>query len=836
MWKATLLAGRIRLGNRIVIYSFIGALLSGTSFNTVAQVAPAAAQKLTDPVVAGKLGLTVAEVRELRKRLDMSGKELLAMSPMQLQRIVSVEEGEGFDDPAAGLNWRALRMMDEHRRIPAAGLLRALEHRRNMRGNSKLFPSSPAPSQTIADSGAVVSLAAGIQTNGWTWLGPGNVGGRVRALLAHPTSTNIMWCGGVDGGVWKTTNSGTAWFPLGDYMANLAVSCMAIDPANPNVIYAGTGEGTYNGDAIRGAGIFKTTDGGTTWTHLSSTVNSNYLYVNRLAIDPLNGQVLLAATRTGIYRSTNAGSTWTQRSATEMMDIDFHPADSTRAIASGFNFQAFYSTNGGVSWTAATGLPTPPASAATSAAAAPEVVPPPVLLAGRIEVAYSRSSPSTVYASVDNAGGRIYRSTDGGQTYVLRNTGKNFLGVQGWYDNTIWVDPTNPNIIIVGGIDLWRSTNAGTKITKISQWESAPSLSAHADHHVIVHNPAFNGTTVKTVFFGTDGGIYRAANVYTVAVRSGWQELNNNLGITQFYGGAGNSNTAVVVGGTQDNGSLRYTPAGGTDGWNTFFTADGGFAAADQTNPNYFYGEYVYLQLYRATDGGVNAASIFSGITDAGSSNTANFIAPFILDPNNPNTMLAGGVRLWRSTNVKADKPTWTTIKTTNGSPISAIAVAPGNSSVIWVGHNSGDVYYTLNGTAASPTWTRADLGTPNLPNRYCERIAIAPGNSSRVYATFGGFSSSNVWRTSNNGVTWSDITANLPAAPVNSIVIAPNDTNTLYVGTEVGVFGTSDGGGQWSTGNDGPANVSVDELFWLGNKLIAVTHGRGMFSIIPTE
>ncbi len=155
---------------------------------------------------------------------------------------------------------------------------------------------------------------------------------------------------------------------------------------------------------------------------------------------------------------------------------------------------------------------------------------------------------------------------------------------------------------------------------------------------------------------------------------------------------------------------------------------------------------------------------------------------------------------------------------------------------MIWVGHNSGDVYYTLNGTAASPTWTRADLGTPNLPNRYCERIAIAPGDSSRVYVTFGGFSSSNVWRTSNNGVTWSNITANLPAAPVNSIVIAPNDTNTLYIGTEVGVFGTSDGGDQWSTGNDGPANASVDELFWLGNQLVAVTHGRGMFFIIPTD
>ena len=127
------------------------------------------------------------------------------------------------------------------------------------------------------------TFLAGIGTNAWTWLGPGNVGGRVRSILIHPTSTNIMWAGGVDGGVWKTTNSGTAWFPLNDFMGNLAISCMVMSPTNANVIYAGTGESTYNSDAIRGAGIFKTSDGGATWTQLSATLGSAYQFVGRIA-------------------------------------------------------------------------------------------------------------------------------------------------------------------------------------------------------------------------------------------------------------------------------------------------------------------------------------------------------------------------------------------------------------------------------------------------------------------------------------------------------------------------------------------------------------------------
>src|SRR5207248_1859726 len=203
----------------------------------------------------------------------------------------------------------------------------------------------------------------------------------------------------------------------------------------------------------------------------------------------------------------------------------------------------------------------------------------------------------------------------------------------------------------------------------------------------------FAGSANKTVFFGDDGGIYQAADVYAVSLTSGWTFLNHNLGITEFYGAAGNSVSGTVVAGAQDNGTLRYTTGGGPQGWTSMFGGDGGYCAADPTDPNYFYGEYVYLQIHRSSNGGASSSYIYS-----------------------------------------------------------AIAVAPGNSDIIWVGHNNGDVYSTANGTAANPTWSRKDLGSPNLPNRACTRLTVDPANSSRVYATFGGFNSDNIYRTTDGG------------------------------------------------------------------------------------
>lgn len=768
----------------------------------------AAAPSLMDPDVARQLGITVPQLHGLQDQYGLSNDVLLNLANDQLQILLMDLQHPGYQRHRQEHEFRALKMMDEHGHIPPDGLIRALEQtHRHIKTDTDLTPGQPDPSTNEPTSGEAGPMIAGLQTNAWTWLGPGNVGGRVRAILPHPTDANTLWCGGVDGGIWKTINGGTGWFPLNDFMANLAVACMAMDPTNANVLYAGTGEGTYNIDAVRGAGIFKSVDGGTNWFQLSSTANSSFQYVSRLSVDPFNGQTILAATRSGIWRSVNGGTNWTQRVSTEVLCIAFNPTNDTQAIASGYNGTALYSSDGGQTWVASSGIP------AVSG-----------FVVDRVELTYSRTNPAIVFASVDNNSGQVYRSLDGGHTYTLRYAGgNNYLGGQGWYDNFVWVDPVNTNVVIVGGLDVWRSTDGGLTFTDIGGY----SGSIHPDQHILVASPFYNGTTTRTIFVGNDGGVFRAADAYTASSGSGWTTLNHNLGITQFYGGAGNSNSLVIIGGTQDNGTLRYTPGGGPQGWTSTYGGDGGQCASDPSNASYFYGEYVALQLFRSSNGGLSASSIDSGISDAG--NNANFIAPFILDLNNPNTMLAGGISLWRSTNVKATTPTWAAIKPSIGTPISAIAVAPGNSDVIYVGYNNGAIYYTANGTAGAPTWVQRNTG---LPARYCTSLTVS--TNGRVYATFGGYNSGNVWQSSNNGASWVNISGNLPAAPMNSLVVAPFDPNTFYVGSDVGVYGTSTGGASWSTGNDGPANVAVDQLFWWGPKLIAVTHGRGMFSIIP--
>lgn len=385
------------------------------------------------------------------------------------------------DNPQEAADFRLLRKLDDKGQIQPGALIEAIEAAKRLRQTPPTHPDRPAaavppgvvaPPVTVAGlpvgpvpappAGEVEQpqpLTAGISPGGWTWLGPGNIGGRTRALVVHPTTPTVMWAGSVGGGVWRTTSGGVTWAPLTDFMGSLAVSCLVLQPADPphppasTVLYAGTGEGYYNGDALRGAGLFKSTDGGVTWTQLSSTANPNFYWVNRLAFSA-DGKTLLAATRNGLFRSTNGGTTWTSLPAPvnrEILDVRFHPTDNTRCVAAGRGGEAFYSTNGGTAWTQATGLP--------SVAG----------FGGRVELAYARANPNTLYASVDNNAGEVYVSADGGKTFALKNTGTNYLGGQGWYDNTIWAgDPTNVNLVVVGGLDLYRSTNGGTTFTQIS--------------------------------------------------------------------------------------------------------------------------------------------------------------------------------------------------------------------------------------------------------------------------------------------------------------------------------------------------------------------------------
>jgi hypothetical protein len=798
---------------------------------------------LSDADIFKLRGITKGQVRQLTMRRGVSNETIAAMPDDVLKRTLG--RLQYHDLPRARQAFRAAQSRSPTGQIPLYSMYHALRQNqalsRQTTGRVAGVPVGPQPAR-----GAPPPPTAGLPPGhtGWLSLGPGNIGGRIRSIVTDPGNFNHLWAASVGGGVWETRDGGTTWLPVNDLLQNLAVSCMAMSPADPNTIYAGTGEGFFNIDAIRGAGIFMTTDA-TNWVQLAATVTPDFQSVNRIAVSA-DGAVVLAATETGILRSADAArAIWTNVQPGETAFVAFHPTDASRAIAGGLrNGIALFSSDGGQTWTAAQGGP----------------------WSGRVELTYAAQDPSIVYASVDVAGGQIWRSADGGQSYVQQTSQSassgqpaRYLGSQGWYGNVIWAgDPTNANLVIVGGVDLWRSTDGGNTLIDVSTWWDPRS--AHADHHRIVAAAGYDGNTNKTVYFGNDGGVYMTADVTTVGDDAavpriaGWTRLDNSFGVTQFYSGAGNVGSGTIIGGAQDNGTLTFTPQNGSQQWGTMFGGDGGFCASDPTDANTFYGEYIYLNITRSSDAG-GTAEYISGqfwngqqwtfkpvpfqIPDA-ASQSALFIAPFVIDPNDPARLLGGGLSLWLTTDAKTPNtstsgPSWTSIKNSSGGKISAIAITPGNSDVIWVGHEDGQVYKTLNGMAASPVWQQVDNvgANPLNPGRYCMRIVIDPAAPDTVYATFGGYVQGNVWKTTDGGANWNMLGGNtLPSAPIRALAIHPQSSLWLYLGTEVGLYASEDGGTIWSATNEGPNNCSVDDLFWMNRTLVAVTHGRGMFSI----
>ena len=766
-----------------------------------------------------------------RAWLSVAGVVALACVALAAPQA-SRPRGAGHDDahataavsPDAALQFRLLQQRDEKGYVPPDGLMRAKEHVKQMR----LAPR--VRSRVARGTGTAAPAAAGISPASWTWLGPGNIGGRVRSIVVNPTHTSTWFAGSVSGGIWKTADSGGHWEPVNDFLANLSISTMLIQPGNPLVMYAGTGEVSTS---LRGAGIFRVSDGGNAWAQLASTANDDgFTYVNRLAMSP-DGAVLLAATRSGIYRSIDGGANFTRALNTDTSDfgdptihVAFSPADNFNAIAATNDGRARYSTDSGMTWAEASGLP-----GVTGGVPA--------------QLAYAPRNPAIVYASIALSGGSIYKSIDGGVTYSFVSNDAQHWGTvnsQYMYDNAIWVDPIDANTLIVGGRWLYRSTDGGVTLNAIDE-------SVLADKHVIVALPEYDRTTNRQVVVGSDSGVHVVNDV--VAAPGEWVSRNNNLGITQFYGAAGNVSSGTILGGTQGNGALRYTPAAGPQAYTQLDGArDNGYTASDPMDPQYFYGEGPLLSLYRSADGGLSASGFFgAAIPDA--RYNSNYIAPFILDPNNPNTLLAGGKSLWRTTDAKyGNPPSFFSIKGPTEGPydapaaepvypinfISAIAIATGNSNICWVGHNNGEAYQATDCTAVSPTWTRVDNNGAGLPNRMVTRLTIDPLDPSgnRVYATFGGFSADNVWRTIDGGLSWSNVSgsgaAGLPAVPVHDLEIHPSASNWLYAATEIGIFTSQDAGATWRVPQDGPANVIVSELFWMGSDLVAATFGRGLY------
>ncbi|MGH9855551.1 MAG: WD40/YVTN/BNR-like repeat-containing protein, partial [Blastocatellia bacterium] len=519
---------------------------------------------------------------------------------VQLARAKIESEIDRYNQPAEAADfYRLKRLPAGATEIPVERYLAAQERMRRMPQFSTLqgrfFPSQ----QEMKD--AAEALPA--QLPAWTSLGPGNIGGRTRALVIHPTSPNTIYAAGVAGGVWKTTDGGVSWTPISDLIANLAVSALAMDPADPNALYAGTGEGYFNNGSVRGAGIFKTADGGATWTRLAGTNTADFHYVNDIIVSPKNNQRIYAATRTGVWRSTDGGATWARALDPEInggcLDL------ALRTDQSGDYLFAACGLAAGVSDT----IQAKVYRNANAEGAAPWGVVLTESGMGRTSLAIAPSNQNIIYAvSADSSAGpdrerlfAVFRSTvngdSGSWTAQVRKTdstklntllftnplaatqlecglnlGNNFVH-QGFYDNVIAVDPADANRVWVGGVDLFRSDDGGANWGLASYWWAdgrvAPRAAqyAHADHHVIVFHPQYDGATNKTMFVAGDGGVFRtddaranvargssaACNPANAAVT--WASLNNGYAVTQFYHGAPYPDGKTYFGGAQNNGT-----------------------------------------------------------------------------------------------------------------------------------------------------------------------------------------------------------------------------------------------------------------------------------------
>jgi photosystem II stability/assembly factor-like uncharacterized protein len=726
-------------------------------------------------------------------------------------------------------------MVDEHGRIPPGARYAANAERRShqqQHGKSGMF---------------VMNRTGSIAPTTWVSRGPQNCGGRTRSLLIDPTNTNTLYAGSASGGIWKSTNGGATWVPLDDFMANINIFTMVMDPLHPNILYAGTGESLSSisayGDGLPGAGVFKSTDSGATWTQLSST--QNWPFVNRLAMQPGTSGVLLSANVDGIWRSSDGGASWSKVLADPVGSsfvVAFNPNNANQAVADGvahdsggYFEQLYYSGDGGQNWTAVTTMPTKYYNAYQG-----------------IDVSWGISGYVYVNLGIPSGGtvGEIWRSTDSGVTYT-RMSGQGVTDCT--YHCAVWASPTSANTIVIGGVINSRSTDGGATFTVINAGDMLTDQ-PHPDTHLIVNDPV----STNKVYVLNDGGIYRTNDITTASTASGWSSLNATYQTTQYYGGAGNAiSFGPLVGGTQDNGTLRVSLVDETspsvrsattaNQWS--FGGDGGYVAIDPANPTFMYGEYQYMEIFRSTSAGETGSGIdiTSGLS-FGSSNAELFIAPLVIDPNIPTTLLAGGgTALWRTTNANSGGgPSWSSIWTNPFSNyISAVATAKSDSNIIWLGFTGGQIEKSTNGLAGSPTFTAIDTnsgGTNPLPDRYVNRIYVDSADPNLVYVALGGYSilspsPSNLYRSTDGGTTWSSAggsgTTALPYVPIRGIARHPRNQQQLYVATDIGIYESQDGGATWSSSQQGPADVAVDEIsFVTGSELLlAATHGRGLWT-----
>ncbi|MBI5058986.1 T9SS type A sorting domain-containing protein [candidate division KSB1 bacterium] len=663
----------------------------------------------------------------------------------------------------------------------------------------------------------------------WIEAGPGNIGGRVTDIVGHPANPQLFYIGSASGGIFKTVNNGASWTPIFDDQPTQSIGALAIDVARPDTIYVGTGEPNSAGFSYFGTGLYRTPDAGATWEHLGLAETR---YISRVVIDPQDpaslwvaalGELYAESEVRGVYHSTDMGVSWSRvlyvNDSTGASDLVIHPENSQilyaatwqrlrspeRRVVGGVGSGIYRTSDGGQSWQRLQdGLPQPAANI------------------GRIGLAISPSDPDILYAIYADDPGYffgIFKTTDGGETWGRVNDGG--LGSMyanfGWYFGNIRVRPDNPNMVFALGQILMRSTDGGQNWFEIG-------TDVHVDHHALWFYPA----QPTRMLVGCDGGAYVSTNN-----GNGWSFLTG-LHNNQFYAATVDpQHPARRYGGTQDQGTLR-TLTGAVGDWENIHGGDGFHVIVDPTNSDRIYAEYQWGWLDRSEDGGASWVDATNGID--GSART-NWSTPIALSPHNSQTLYYGNERLYRTTN-RADS--WSAISpdlTDGGGPgnlpfgtITTIDPSALDPNLIYAGTDDANFWVTTNG---GTNWLNRSSG---LPNRWITKVAADPHDRNGCYVTITGYrnaeTDAHIFRSEDQGQHWTNISGELPAGPLNDVIVDPEIIGRLYVGSDFGAYVTPDYGEHWYPLGEGLPRVPVIDLVLHAptHALTAATYGRSMY------
>jgi PKD repeat protein len=651
--------------------------------------------------------------------------------------------------------------------------------------------------------------------NSWVERGPNNVAGRVRALMFDPNdaTSKKVWAGSVSGGLWYNndiTDPNSSWHSVDDFWSNLAISCIAYDPNNTQIFYIGTGEGWGNSDRVKGDGIWRTDDGGTTWTQLTIPAD----YIQKITITS-TGRII-AATNNGLMVSD--GGTWLTKLSGFITDIEIDNNGTLYAgVKNNSTAPVFKSTNSGDNWIAVSGLPANQS---------------------RIEIAIAPSDNNVIYAiASDGSNISWFKKTKNGGTnwsdvvipkYMTQSctisTTDDFTRGQAWYDLILAVHPTSPDTVFVGGIDVNRSTDGGQTWKTITYWTGSCAPYSHADNHALEFRPGHEDELIT----GSDGGVSYSPDAGSVSSPS-FTVMNKGFNITQFYAGAMHPDALkhYFLAGAQDNGTHQFDTAG-INTTREVTGGDGAFCFIDQTNPDVQITSYVYNNYYLSKDGGVS----FSYLQE---DNTGSFINPAGYD-NNLHILYSAldDQSINRIKNLDTN-PEISSVTVNLGSTASHIKVSPyttGNS-ILFVGTEAGRVFKITNADGNSPIAYEITGTSFPIGNVSCIEVGA---NENELLVTFSNYGVSSLWYTNNGGNTWTEKEGNLPDMPVRWALFNPNNRNEVLLATEVGVWASTnfgDSSPNWTSSVSGLANVRTDMLLLResDNEVLAITHGRGLFT-----